>query len=277
MALNQQACDIVLILHRYHYRQKMSMNNILWQLGCVVLLFLSVMWNRAAWGDPKWPLLGLAVSIGLWVLLALYVLISNLWSLYQGTLGELGEGVVTSFTHSGTLSLILPSVLAILPLAGIVSFLIKAGQVPSIHDISTDTNNPPKFVFAENTRHPSHNSLVYTNKNAELQRQAYSEVKPLLVSVTPLELMTVAETVVIELGWEIDAIDKEKGLIEARSTTSLLRFVDDIIIRVERTPEGGSKMDVRSASRIGVSDLGANAERIRLFLDAVSRKLGVIN
>jgi len=57
----------------------------------------------------------------------------------------------------------------------------------------------------------------------------------------------------------------------------LLRFVDDIIIRVERTPEGESKMDVRSASRIGVSDLGANAKRIQLFIDAVSLKLSVVD
>ena len=255
----------------------MSMNNILWQFGCVVLLFLSVMWNRATWGDPKWPLLGLAASVGLWVLLALYVLISNLWGLYRGTLGEQGEVVVASLSSSSVLYVILSSAFAILPLVGIVLFLIKAGQVPPIHDISTDTNNPPIFVFAEKARHSSHNSLVYTNKNAESQKRAYPEIKPLFASVTPSELMTVAEVVVTELGWEIDAVDKEKGLIEARSTTALLRFVDDIIIRVERTPEGGSKMDVRSASRIGVSDLGANAKRIQLFIDAVSLKLSVVD
>jgi uncharacterized protein (DUF1499 family) len=220
------------------------------------------MWNRAAWGDPKWPLLGLAASVGLWVLVALYVLASHLLSIYQGKLGDLTA---------------VSSVLAVIPLVGLALFLVKVQQVPPIHDISTDTINPPEFVSAKQARHPSHNSFVYATKNAKLQRQAYEEIKPLLVSVTPSVLIVVAETVVTELGWEIDGVDKEKGLIEARSTTALLGFVDDIIIRVERAPEGGSKMDVRSASRIGMSDLGANAKRIQLFIDAVSLKLGVVD
>jgi len=217
-----------------------------------MLLLICVMWNRAAWGDPKWPLLGVATVIALWSLLAVYTLVGSAWIAYQGRERELA---IFSF------------VLAIIPLAGVVLFVLKARQVPPIHDISTDTINPPEFVLAKKVRHSSHNSLEYTFNNAEVQRQAYPAVQPLLVPIISSELIVAAEAVVNKLGWHMHGMDKEKGIIEAYTTTPVLGFVDDVVIRVESVSSNESRIDIRSKSRVGVSDLGANAKRFQLFFD----------
>ena len=66
------------------------------------------------------------------------------------------------------------------------------------------------------------------------------------------------------LGWEIIAQDEQAGTLEAVDTTTIMGFKDDIVIRISR--EGDSSIiDLRSVSRVGVSDLGANAKRIRAF------------
>jgi hypothetical protein len=244
----------------------MITNNLFWQFVCIFLLFLCVMWNRAAWGDPKWPLLGLGIVIVLWALLALCTLVSNLWGLYQ--LGHQGAFQVRP-DGIAMFSLLLMMV----PLVGVVLFVLKARQVPPIHDISTDTVNPPEFFLVKAARHPSHNSLVFTPKNAELQREAYPGVDTLFVSRKSSELIVMAEEAVDKMGWRIYGVDRDRGVIEAYAVTSLLGFVDDIIIRVEPTSGDESQLDIRSASRVGVSDLGANAVRIHLFFDALSRQL----
>jgi len=235
------------------------MNNIVWQFACIILLLLCAIWNRAAWGDPKWPLLGLAATLAVWVLLALYTLVGSLWAVCQGRAG----GVAFSL------------ILAMVPLIGAVLFLLKTWQIPPIHDVSTDTVNPPRFVLAKETRHPSHNALVYGPKNAELQRQAYPSVETLFLSRKSSEVILVAEETVLKLGWKIYGVGRHTNIIEAYTETALLKFVDDIIIRVEPVSANESRLDIRSASRVGVSDLGANAARIQLFFEAFSRQLAL--
>jgi uncharacterized protein (DUF1499 family) len=67
------------------------------------------------------------------------------------------------------------------------------------------------------------------------------------------------------LGWEVVASDAATGRIEATATSRWFGFKDDVVVRIR--PEGaGSRVDVRSMSRVGVGDLGANAERVREFL-----------
>lgn len=234
------------------------MNNIVWQFACIILLLLCVVWNRAAWGDPKWPLFGLAATLAVWVLIALYTLVGNLWVVYQGRAG----GVV-----------VFSLVLAMAPLIGAVLFLLKTWQIPPIHDVSTDTVNPPRFILAKEARHSSHNTLVYGSKNAELQRQAYPNAKALFVSRKSSEVIVIAETAIVKLGWKIHGVDRRTNIIEAYAETALLKFVDDIVIRVEPVSANESRLDIRSASRVGVSDLGANAARIQLFFEAFSRQL----
>ena len=103
-------------------------------------------------------------------------------------------------------------------------------------------------------------------ETAAQQRGAYPEIKPQVLSVPPDEAFERALAVTREMGWEIVAAEKSEGRIEATDTTFWFGFKDDVVIRIQPV-EAGSRMDVRSASRVGVGDLGVNAARIRRFLE----------
>ena len=83
--------------------------------------------------------------------------------------------------------------------------------------------------------------------------------------------MALVRGTVRSLGWEILGEDEEAGLLEAAETTPLLGFTDDIVIRVRSLNEG-VLIDLRSVSRVGISDLGANAKRIRRFVEALKQR-----
>lgn len=143
-----------------------------------------------------------------------------------------------------------------------------AQSVPRIHDISTDTITPPTFVEAAALRRELAvpNSLDYTEEVADQQRSGYPDLGPLFLGVPPAEAYTRALDLVRARGWEIVAADQTALRIEATDTTFWFGFKDDIAIRVTAMPDGGSRVDLRSVSRVGRSDLGTNARRIREFL-----------
>ena len=100
---------------------------------------------------------------------------------------------------------------------------------------------------------------------AEQQRRAYPDVQPLMLSAPPDEAFGKARTAALDMGWEIVSADPAAGRIDAVATTFWFGFRDDVTVRV--TPQGGSsRIDVRSKSRIGRGDAGANAGRIRRYL-----------
>ena len=137
---------------------------------------------------------------------------------------------------------------------------------PRINDISTDTNDPPVFADALPLRGGARNSATHIRAGiAALQHAAYPDIAPADLAMTPAAAFTRALAAARETGWAIVSVDSSAGRIEAIATTRLLRFKDDIVIRV-RPRDGGSRVDVRSASRIGRGDLGANARRIRDFI-----------
>jgi hypothetical protein len=84
-------------------------------------------------------------------------------------------------------------------------------------------------------------------------------------------LLDVARRAVQRLGWELAALDAEKLEIRAVVTSKMLRFKDDVTIRIKSSPGGGSLLWVRSASRVGKGDLGANTRHIMKLVDAVDR------
>jgi uncharacterized protein (DUF1499 family) len=157
-------------------------------------------------------------------------------------------------------------VLGIVAAAPGLMLLDKAKSVPRIHDISTDLADPPAFVALAETRKASPNGLAYGGeKVAADQRTGYPDLKPLVVASAPGETVQRAIDAARSLGWVIAASDAASGRIEATDTTAWFGFKDDVVVRIR--PEGtGSRVDVRSVSRVGLSDLGANAERIRRFL-----------
>ena len=142
----------------------------------------------------------------------------------------------------------------------------RARAVPHIHDITTDVTHPPQFVAVLPLRAGSPNGVAYGGREiAELQRKAYPDIEPLVLRAPPGAASARARDAAEALGWAIVAADSATGRLEATATTFWFGFKDDIVVRV--TPEGsGSRVDVRSVSRVGRSDLGTNARRIREFL-----------
>ena len=148
--------------------------------------------------------------------------------------------------------------------------LAQAKGVPPIHDVTTDMADPPAFVALMEVRKKSPNGFAYGGESiAAQQRQGYPELKPLVVKTGPRDTMQRAIDAARSLGWEVVASDAAAGRIEATDTTRWFGFKDDIVVRIR--PEGeGSRVDVRSVSRVGGSDIGANAKRIRSYLDKLS-------
>lgn len=157
--------------------------------------------------------------------------------------------------------------LSVLPLAGVLFFGLQGTDVPPIHDITTDTENPPVFVTAQTLRQETDNDLQYAGEDvASLQRQGYPNIKPLESSLTPGDAYTRCLKTVKTLGWQISEQDQAAGRIEAMTESLFFGFKDDMVIRI--TASGtGSRIDIRSASRVGVSDLGVNAKRITVFFE----------
>lgn len=161
-------------------------------------------------------------------------------------------------------------VLAIcLGLAALVPPLIlreHARSVPPIHDITTDTSDPPGFVALLGERKLSPNGAEYGGAQiAAQQLKAYPDIKPVHFEQAPRDVMQRALDAARAMGWEVRASDSAAGRIEATARTSWFGFSDDIVVRIR--PEGsGTRLDVRSVSRVGRSDIGANAARVREFL-----------
>ncbi|HEY0671685.1 MAG TPA: DUF1499 domain-containing protein [Longimicrobiales bacterium] len=143
----------------------------------------------------------------------------------------------------------------------------KARSVPAIHDITTDTDNPPAFVAVLPLRADAPNSAQYEGAEiAAQQKEAYPDVVPLHLPIPPRQAFTRALDEAEDMGWTIVQAAPAEGRIEATARTFWFGFKDDVVIRI--TPaEGGSTVDVRSVSRVGRSDVGANAARIRDYLD----------
>jgi uncharacterized protein (DUF1499 family) len=146
-----------------------------------------------------------------------------------------------------------------------------AAAVPLIHDITTDTENPPLWVALRSARTASENGAAYGGAPvAGLQKRGYHDLAPLMLALPPERAFARVEATARSLGWRIVAAVPADGRLEATDTTRWFGFTDDIVVRVRAAP-AGSRIDVRSASRVGRSDLGVNARRIRAFLAAVAR------
>lgn len=158
-------------------------------------------------------------------------------------------------------------------LAGIVMFSIPASfrlgtQVPPIHDITTDTEDPPQFVAVVPLNTPDR--TVYEGEAiAAQQREGYPDLQPVMLSLPSAQAFDRAVATVDEMGWELVEADAAEGRIEATDTTFWFGFKDDVVIRV-RPSADHSRIDVRSLSRVGGSDVGKNAERIRAYVSKLT-------
>ncbi len=144
-----------------------------------------------------------------------------------------------------------------------------AETVPRIHDITTDTENPPLFKAILPIRKDAPNPAEYGGPQiAALQRTGYPDLAPLLLPANTNEAFQKALSTAVKMGWEIVEANQADGRIEATDTTLWFGFKDDIIVRIT-SDKTGSRVDIRSVSRVGLSDVGTNAKRIRNFLARV--------
>ena len=150
----------------------------------------------------------------------------------------------------------------------IVSRPIAAEGVPPLHDVTTDLANPPAFeklpLRADNL------AGVETVENwRKLHAAAYGQIQPVTIAKPVAEVTANAVRLAEERGWTVAMQDPARGHVEATAAVSFIRFYDDVVLRITPTPDGKSRVDMRSVSRIGVSDFGVNAKRIEEFLAAL--------
>jgi uncharacterized protein (DUF1499 family) len=250
---------------------------------------------------PAWP--GTLTRIGVWLLIAGAVLVVISGPIHR--FGVAGFQPALLLLAGGALLLVLGALLGIVgflaalakgtPISkggtalaiviglGLLGYLLswlRAGMaVPPIHEISTDLQSPPPFVAVREIRAklPGVNPVEYvveqpgrngTINVPQAQREAYPDIQPLQLAMPPAEAFKRVDAAARSLGWEIVASVPEEGRLEATEATRFFGFKDDVVVRL-RAEGGGTRVDVRSKSRVGVGDLGANAARVRKFLAAV--------
>jgi uncharacterized protein (DUF1499 family) len=250
--------------------------------------------SKGSWGR-RLSLLALALSVG-GVSAALVAALgtgAGLWT-YVGGLGVLRYALMAAVA-GGLLAIVawiisrrngvrtgwlnaLALVTALLFVAYLGNMIVTARSVPAIHDVATDLGDLPQFsrltVRADNLEKiPDEGkaelaALSPQDRWKALHRRAYGDLKPLRLGEAPLAVLKRAERLAREKGWTVAAVDPAAGTMEATATTLFFRFNDDVVVRVRPDPArpGGSVVDMRSISRVGVSDVGVNAKRIRGFL-----------
>ncbi len=228
-----------------------------WALGCAILGLLLLVVSGPGTRLDLWNfavgLLALVFGYLLMVVASLLAIIELFRDRFAGP-GLKRNGLISA------VGLLLTSYLIFGILAGI-------GSSAPIHDITTDTSDPPVFVTLLAERADSPNSADYAGEEvASLQREYYPDIEPLILNQTWNNVFDEALDLVEGRGWSLSHADRQTGRIEATDTTSWMGFKDDVVIRLRRV-EGGVRVDMRSLSRVGQGDLGVNAARIRDFLD----------
>lgn len=233
----------------------------LWSLGGVALLL-------ALAAGLLLLLTGPGYRVGLWSLPTAFTVMR--WAVYLGIAAVLlAAGALWragGFSPLAALALVIALVVVAIP----IRFQRMAAAVPPIHDITTDTANPPPFQAVLPLRTGAPNGLDYSQEVARQQREAYPDLKPLIVEMPAAQVFDRALRAAREEGWDVVDASANNWRIEAVDTTRFFGFKDDIVVRM--TPIGNrTVVDVRSVSRVGRSDVGTNARRIREYLAALSR------
>lgn len=149
-----------------------------------------------------------------------------------------------------------------------------AQRVPPIHDITTDTDNPPLFVRLANARKKTDHPTAYDGPEAAaMQKKGYPDIGPILVKAPAAKVFDESRAILASMGMKVVDAEPIQGRIEATDTSLLFGFEDDLVVRIVPGTDGTVRVDVRSKSRVGRSDLGINAHRIRVFTKALQKHL----
>ena len=245
---------------------------IAWVLICLIPLYfiISALGTRWGWWNITTGIVDLPKAS---VPLIIVTLIAGVISLFT-----------TLLSKNKRKGLLVSAVAILVPAAAMGSLIktkSKVSNLPFIHDITTDTQSVPAFtktILELRAQTDGVNSVDYIGKKdardkelyAVLQTRAYPDIRPLILSGDPAQVFGQALATTEQMGWTVHTQDIDSGLIEATATSFWYGFKDDIIIRIRAGEGGGSVLDMRSISRVGQSDLGANAKRIRKFVKALN-------
>ena len=198
---------------------------------------------------------GFGVRAGLWQFRFGFGMFAGALFAGLAAAGTAAVALAVPRLRTGSVAILLCALLIGLAAAAVpLDHVRRVKTLPYINDITTDTEKPPQFSQAK----------PYESHFAELQRIGYPDLAPLELPLAPAQAFARARAAAQALDWEIVAADERAGRIEAVATTRWFGFKDDIAVRVAAVGSG-SRIDVRSRSRVGRSDLGANAKRIRDF------------
>jgi uncharacterized protein (DUF1499 family) len=239
---------------------------------------------HAKYGYAGWALL-LAGGAIVGALIAALGSASGMWPFGMGlkalrylffiSLAGVVLGIYARFQRKGRHMMAAVAILLGLAFSGyLLSLYRTATMVPAIHDASTDLIDPPAFVTLPLRKdnlesipdqgRPGWKAIPPIERWRALHGEAYPDLKPVRLAMPPDQAIKRAEALARDRGWVIASSDPQAGHLEATATTRFFRFKDDVIVRARPDP-AGSIVDVRSVSRVGRSDLGMNAKRVRKF------------
>lgn len=232
-------------------------------LSVVLLALAPIGWRTGLWHfrTSFYYLMQPAAYLG--IAAGVISLVSLLW---WGSMGGSGRLMALTGFVIGALIFYVP-----------FSYYRTLGSVPRIHDITTDTVNPPSFsatVLALRAAEQGASTAI-DPKVIAAQQAGYPDLAPLTAALPPADAFARAlDTAKGMAGWTIVDSDPATGIIEAHQSTRFFGFTDDMVIRVAAAGTG-SRIDMRSESRQGISDFGVNAKRVHAYMTALQEKLGV--
>jgi uncharacterized protein (DUF1499 family) len=223
----------------------------------VVLVYSIVLIRGGQHGAPGFAALGSALAL---ILAVLVLCAAGSYTIWTRGLKGFGRILFAALTAAALLA---PG----------VWLGVRYVALPKLNDISTDIDDPPSFSRSRAALAARANHVPMERERAARlpQRDAYQRIIPIISDLRPEEAYEVAARAALAQGWQIIERSAPGGRtgtarIEAVATTRLMRFKDDVTIRV-RPRVDGARIDIRSASRLGAHDFGANAERIQAFAD----------
>ena len=208
------------------------------------------------------------------------------YAVYAGALGVAIAIVAAFLARRARPKLVLFNLAAILVAGGFLAFVGNqiriARSVPPIHDISTNLEEWPRF-YRLTVRDDNLESVPDMGRDdlralpprerwKAIHRESYGDIATIRVPWSVEETVARARALAEERGWEIVTADPQRGIVEAVDTSLFFRFKDNIIVRARPvTDRNETVVDMRSISRVGVSDIGVNARRVRDFLADLRR------
>jgi uncharacterized protein (DUF1499 family) len=190
-----------------------------------------------------------------------------------GGLLSLLAALITFFARMRGSPLTIPRALSLAVSIVFVTIAARGSGDPPINDFTTDPDDPPAFVHAGSLPGNQHRDLAYPLHFASIQRECCADLRGSLFDATPAEAFPRVVAVARSMPtWEVTYTDPATGMIEAVATTLVFGFQDDVVLRVRPSPQGGTRIDVRSKSRDGRGDIGANAARIRAFIHELEKR-----